>query len=161
MGTTDDSTTKACLENMVMCFTLREYTSNMKFHMDLFPLKRSALLCWKMLLPQLSMAINDVLWELFEESFLERYLFDELIEHQRNEFNALRRGGHMVPKYEAKFMDILRYTPRLDTEKLKVNKFVFSLNFNIRSNVRILIPQTLHDVVLKALIDEEEINNGG
>jgi hypothetical protein len=66
-----------------------------------------------------------------------------------------------VPEYEACSMELLRYAPHLNTEKLKVNKFVFGLNVNIRVKVRILMPQTLHDVVQKALIAEEELINGG
>jgi hypothetical protein len=53
----------------------------------------------------------------------------------------------MVLEYEAKFMELLRYDPHLNMEKLKVNKFVFDLNFNIHAKVRILMPQTLHDTV--------------
>jgi hypothetical protein len=64
-----------------------------------------------------------------------------------------------MPVYEARFMELLRYAPHLNTEKLNVNKFVFELNFNIHVKVRILIHQTLHDVVQKALA-EEEMNNG-
>jgi hypothetical protein len=67
----------------------------------------------------------------------------------------------MVPEYEARFMELLRYAPHLNIKKLKVNKFVFGLNFNIHAKVRILMPQTLHDEVQKALIDEEEMNNRG
>jgi hypothetical protein len=66
-----------------------------------------------------------------------------------------------VPEYEARFMELLRYAPHLNTEKLKVNKFVFGLNFNIHAKVRILMPQTLHNAVQKALIVEEEMNSGG
>jgi hypothetical protein len=58
-------------------------------------------------------------------------------------------------------MELLRYAPHLNTNKLKVNKFVFDLNFNIHVNVRILMPQTLHDVVQKALITEEEPTSRG
>jgi hypothetical protein len=59
-------------------------------------------------------------------------------------------------EYEAIFMELLRYSPHLNMEKLKVNKFLFGLNFNIRAKVQILIPQSLHDAVQKALIAEEE-----
>jgi hypothetical protein len=67
----------------------------------------------------------------------------------------------MVPEYEAHFMEFLRYAPHLNTEKLKVNRFLFGLNINIHARVRILMPQTLHDVVQKALIVEEDIVSGG
>jgi hypothetical protein len=52
-----------------------------------------------------------------------------------------------VPEYEAHFMELLWYALHLNTEKLKVNRFIFSLNGSLRAKVRILMPQTLHDVV--------------
>jgi hypothetical protein len=51
-------------------------------------------------------------------------------------------------------MEFLRYALHLNTEKLKVNKFVFGLNYNICAKVRILMPQTLHDAVHKYFITE-------
>jgi hypothetical protein len=66
----------------------------------------------------------------------------------------------MVPEYEAHFMELLRYAPHLNTEKIKVNRFLFSLNVSIHEKVRILMPQTLHDVIQKALIVEEELISG-
>jgi hypothetical protein len=44
-------------------------------------------------------------------------------------------------------MELLRYASHLNTEKIKVNKFMFDLNVCICAKVRILMPQTLHDVV--------------
>jgi hypothetical protein len=88
-GAPDDATVEAWLENMAMCFALHDYTSNMKVRMVVFQLKGSALLWWKMLLPQLNMVIEDVSWELFEERFRERYLSEEFIERQLNKFNSL------------------------------------------------------------------------
>jgi hypothetical protein len=67
----------------------------------------------------------------------------------------------MVPEYKAYFMELLRYAPHLNTKKLKVNRFMFGLNVNIHAKVRILMPQTLHDVVQKALIVEEDLISGG
>jgi hypothetical protein len=87
-GAPDGATTKAWLENMAMCFALHDYTSNMKVRMVVFQLKGSALLWWKTLLPQLNMTVEDVSWEMFEEWFRERYLLEEFIERQQNEFNA-------------------------------------------------------------------------
>jgi hypothetical protein len=66
-----------------------------------------------------------------------------------------------VLKYEARLMELLRYALHLNIEKLKVNRFVFGLNGSLRAKVRIFMPQTLHDVVQKALIAEEELISGG
>jgi hypothetical protein len=127
-GAPDSAAAEVWLENMAMFFALHDYTSNMKVHMVVFQLKGSALLWWKTLLPQLNVVVEDVSWELFEERFRERYLSEEFIECQLNEFNALRQGGHTVPENEAHFMELLRYAPHLNIEKIKVNRFVFSLN---------------------------------
>jgi hypothetical protein len=67
----------------------------------------------------------------------------------------------MVPEYEACFTEFLRYAPHMNTEKLTVNKFVFGLNVNIHTKVRIFMPQTLHDDFQKALIVEEELISRG
>jgi hypothetical protein len=88
-GAPDDTATEAWLENMAMCFALRDYTSNMKVHMAIFQLNGSAFLWWKTLLPQLNMVVEDVSWELFEGRFHERYLVEEFIESHLNKFNAL------------------------------------------------------------------------
>ena len=66
-----------------------------------------------------------------------------------------------MPEYEEHFMELLRYAPPLNIEKLKVNRFVFGLNGSLREKVRILMPQTLHNAVQKALIVEEELISGG
>jgi hypothetical protein len=50
-GALDGTAAEAWLENMAMCFALRDYTSNMKVCMAVFQLKGSTLLWWKMLLP--------------------------------------------------------------------------------------------------------------
>ena len=132
-GALDGAATKAWLENMAIYFELCDYTSNMKVCMAIFQLKGRTLLWWKTLLPQLNMAVEDVSWELFEERFRERYLLEEFIERHLNEFNALRQGGRIVPEYEAHFMELLRYAPHLNTEKLKVIRFMLVLNGILRA----------------------------
>ena len=64
LGASDGAATEAWLENMAMCFALRDYTSNMKVYMEVFQLKGSTLLWWKTLLPQPNMAVKDMSWEL-------------------------------------------------------------------------------------------------
>jgi hypothetical protein len=68
-GAPDGAAAEAWLDNMAMCFALHDYTSNMKVCMAVFQLKGSTLLSWKMLLPQLNMAVEDMSWEMFEEWF--------------------------------------------------------------------------------------------
>jgi hypothetical protein len=140
-GALDDATTEAWLENMVMCFALREYTSNTKFHLKVFQLRGSALLWWKMLLPQLNMVVEDVSWELFDERFRERYLSEEFIECHLNNFNALRQANCTLLEYEAHFTKFLWYDLHLHIEKLKVIKFMFGLN--VRIQLLLQVPRLL------------------
>jgi hypothetical protein len=65
----------------------------------------------------------------------------------------------MVLKFEARFMELLRYAPLLNTDKLKINKFVFRINSNIHAKVRILMPRKFHNAVQEALIAKEDLNN--
>jgi hypothetical protein len=51
--------------------------------------------------------------ELFEEQFQERYISEEFVERQPNEFNSLRKGNRTVPEYEAHF---LRYFSMIYTK---------------------------------------------
>jgi hypothetical protein len=76
MGAMGGSSINSWLENMVMCFALSDYAFNMKVFLALFQLNESSLIWWKMLLAQLNMVVKDVSWELFEERFQQRYLFE-------------------------------------------------------------------------------------
>jgi hypothetical protein len=55
MGAIGNSATEGWLENMAMCFSLCDYTSNMKVRMVVFHLKGSVLLLWKTCFPQLNL----------------------------------------------------------------------------------------------------------
>jgi hypothetical protein len=58
-------------------------------------------------------------------------------------------------------MELLRYALHINTEKIKMNKFVFGLKYNIHVKVRILMPHTFHDAVQKDFITKEELNSVG
>jgi len=60
-------------------------------------------------------------------------------------------------------MELLRYDTHLNTEALKVNKFLYGLNPIIKEKVCILRPTMLNEVVQQAIIVDEELlgNKGG
>jgi hypothetical protein len=60
-----------------------------------------------------------------------------------------------VPESEARVMALLRHASHLNFEKLKVIRFVLGLNSSMRARVYYLMPQTLHDVVPKAVVQDE------
>jgi hypothetical protein len=61
-------------------------------------------------------------------------------------------------EYAAQFMELLRYALHLNKNKLKVNTFVYGLNPCIKEKVHILIPKTLHELVQRDSIAEEELH---
>jgi hypothetical protein len=58
-------------------------------------------------------------------------------------------------------MELLRYAPHLNIEKLQVKIFVYGINYSIKSKVWILIPHTLHEEVQRDIIVKEELVGGG
>ncbi len=83
------------------------------------------------------------------------------LERKLNEFHDLKQGTKTMGEYKSRFMELLRYASYLNTEKLKVNKFLYGLNAIIKEKVRILVPKTLHEVVQRAVIVEEELVERG
>jgi hypothetical protein len=52
-------------------------------------------------------------------------------------------------------MALLRHASPLNPEKLKVSRFMLGLNSSMRGKVYILMPQTSHDFVPKAVVPDE------
>jgi hypothetical protein len=104
LGATENTTTKAWLENMAMCLALHDYTSNMKVCMVVFQLKGE-----RSFMVEDDPTTNEYgrrrgVMGTIEERFWERYLSEEFIESQLNEFNTLQKGSHTFPEYEAQFL---------------------------------------------------------
>jgi len=56
---------------------------------------------------------------------------------------------------EARVMALLRHASHFNPEKLKVNIFVLGLNNNMHGKVYCLMPQTFHDFVPRAVVQDE------
>jgi hypothetical protein len=98
----------------------------------------------------------SVTWEKFEEQFRKKYLSEENLERKLNEFLELKYGTKIVLEYEARFVELLRYDPHLNIEKLKLNKFLYGLNPCIKETVCMLMEKTLHEAMQRDIIGEEE-----
>jgi len=100
-GTTKGEVAKAWLENMHLCFELRNYSSNQKEKFAIYQLKESALLWWRNLESQLGYSMSTLTWEQFEEEFRENHLSSEYLESKLNEFHDLKKGTKTILEYEA------------------------------------------------------------
>jgi len=66
-----------------------------------------------------------------------------------------------VPNYDSCFIELLRNATHLSTEKFRVNKIMYGINFKIWAKVRILMPHNLHEAVQRGIITKEEFMNNG
>ena len=95
-GTTKGEVAEAWLENMRLCFELRNYSSNQKAKLAIYQLKESALLWWRNLESQLGYSMSTLTWEQFEEQFRAKYLSAEYLERKLNEFHDLKQGTKTI-----------------------------------------------------------------
>ena len=79
---------------------------------------------------------------------------------KRLEFEKLKQGSNMsVADYEAEFTNLAEYAPHLlITEDMKARKFEEGLKFKIRKVIRPLQMPTYADVLDRAIIVEQDVN---
>ena len=69
-----------------------------------------------------------------------KYLSAYYREQQVGSFHALVQGNMTVEEYEARFMELVKYVPYLDSNDRQVERFVYGLNYKIRAAVRMWKP---------------------
>lgn len=75
----------------------------------------------------------ELIWEEFNEIFLEKYLSDTSQQRLREEFTRLRQGDSSVADYAQKFMSLSRFAPvMIVVEVMAVKRFIFGLKHSIR-----------------------------
>ena len=126
---------EAWLEGMIRCFSLHEYTSSSKARMAIFQLKGDALNWWSDLERQLHLTPLTVSWELFEERFRMKYLPAYFKEEKAGIFHALVQGNQTVEAYEARFMELVKYVPYMDSDDRQGERFIYGLNPKIRASI--------------------------
>ena len=57
----------------------------------------------------------------------------------------------IVEDYEARFMELVKYVPYLDSDDRQVEQFVYGLNYKIRAAVRMWKPYSVSMAVEYAL----------
>jgi len=67
-----------------------------------------------------------------------KYLLAYYREQEAGSFHALVQGNMTVEEYEARFMELVKYVPYLDSDDRQVERFVYGLNYKIRATVRML-----------------------
>ena len=79
---------------------------------------------------------EGVAWPMFRQEFLDRFYPHSYKEARVEEFYRLVQGNLSVLEYKKRFSELGRLVPSVfDDEEQKINKFISSLNLNIRPYV--------------------------
>jgi hypothetical protein len=70
---------------------------------------------------------EDLLWKQFEKHLKKKYLSDKYFDGKNKEFYELKLGQLIIEEYVNKFIEMLRYVPYINDEKVKVKRFISGL----------------------------------
>ncbi|KAG5566166.1 hypothetical protein RHGRI_001938 [Rhododendron griersonianum] len=130
-------------------------TNQQKVALAVYQLQGKAEHWWEIIKPQ-NQGIN---WRQFLVLFKGKYLPQSIQDAKSTEFQQLRQRGFMtVTAYEAEFTNLAEYAPHIVAdENKKARKFEDGLKYKIRKVVRPIRLPTYADVVDRALLVEQEI----
>ncbi|XP_062029239.1 uncharacterized protein LOC133745201 [Rosa rugosa] len=108
----------------------------------------------------LSMPNTEItIWTAFENIFLEKYFPDTVRGMKVREFINLLQRDLSVAEYQAKFEELMRFAPTMIlTELTKAKRFQDGLRPTIKEKVSILKLERYAEVVDRALIAEQNLN---
>ena len=103
---------------------------------------------------------RPITWDIFHQEFLDMYFPESLRFEKESEFTRLFQENLSVAQYEAKFIELSRFAPDLvATDGVKARRFEKGLRPRIRAEVRPMQLVSYRDVVSKAKIVEQEVDN--
>ena len=101
---------------------------------------------------------EPIVWRQFKKAFYKKYFPDSVRRQKVGEFVRLEHRDMTVAQYEAKFIELSRFTLQLIvTEKEKTLKFQDGLKPYLKNKISILKLGVYLEVVDKALIAEKDI----
>ncbi|KAF7142831.1 hypothetical protein RHSIM_Rhsim05G0110500 [Rhododendron simsii] len=155
IGGMDAKIVKSWISALEKIFKVMRRTDQQKVALAVYQLQGKAEHWWEIIEPQ-NQGIN---WRQFLALFKGKYLPQSIQDAKSKEFQQLRQRGFMtVTTYEAEFTNLAEYAPHMVAdENKKARKFEDGLKYEIRKVVRPMRLPTYADVVDRALLVEQEI----
>ncbi|KAI3493570.1 hypothetical protein L1887_40770 [Cichorium endivia] len=101
---------------------------------------------------------QSLLWEQFKTKFNEEYCSEVAVKRLEEEFLHLEQGSHTVQEYTMSFLEKARFAEhQINTEKRKIDKYVWGLKTRIREIVQPLQLSSFRQVVDRATERETEL----
>ena len=92
----------------------------MKAQIATFNLNEKASIWWEDLKNVKGIHEEDISWKRFEKHFKKKYLSKKYLDRKTKEFYELKLGQLNIEEYVNKFLELLRYVPYINDEKVKV-----------------------------------------
>lgn len=141
-------------------FSMQEFDSNVKARFVITNLDNFGATWWTIEEKKLGIDMSSATWELFLESFRERFLPEEWKRQRADEFHNLRQYTMSVTEYERKFYELMSFSGSNENSAQLTQHFIRGLNNHIIGGVKVFEPKNLRDVVHRAIIVEKSVNLG-
>jgi hypothetical protein len=99
----------------------------MKIIMAIYNLKGKASIWWQDLKLAKGLKEKQLEWSDFKKYFKKKYLSERYYERKMNEFYELRLEQFMTEDLINKFLELLRFIPYIQEDKVKIQRFLSCL----------------------------------
>jgi hypothetical protein len=141
---------EAWLLDIKKYFQIYNYSSNMKFGMAIYNLKRKASIWWQDLKLAKGLKEKQLEWFDFKKYFKKQYLSKSYYERKTKEFYELRLGQMTMEDLINKFLELLSFVPYIREDKVKIQRFLSCLPQSYRDRIEFDNPKSLSEVFRKS-----------
>jgi hypothetical protein len=85
---------------------------------------------------------KEVLWKQFEKYFKKKYISEKYYDEKTKELYELKLGQLTIDEYINKFLELMRYVPYIEDEKVKMQLFISGLPQSFRDIIEFDEPKT-------------------
>jgi hypothetical protein len=118
---------KVWLLGLKKYFKFYDYFKNIKARITIFNLNGKASIWWENLRNVKGIHEKDLSWKQFEKYFKKKYLSEKYFDGKTKEFYELKLGELTIYEYINKFLEMIRYVPYIQDEKLNMKQFISGL----------------------------------
>jgi hypothetical protein len=111
---------KVWLLGLKKYFRVHDYSKNLKARIAIFNQNGKASIWWEDLRNVKGIHEKELSWKQFEKYFKRKYLSEKYFDGKTKEFYELKLGQLTIDEYINKFLELIRYVPYINDEKVKM-----------------------------------------
>jgi hypothetical protein len=106
---------------------VHNYSENTKEKIAIFNMNGGASIWWEDLKEVKGFKESKLIWKQLEKYFRKAYLLEKYYDGKIKEFHKHKLGKLTMDAYAKRFLELLRYTPYLRDEKVRIQCFLDGL----------------------------------